>query len=1155
VAPGVQVFHAPNQRSAETGGTASPDAKPADWLEPWKLGPHEGKPLPDAQPIIDDLMRHPDQSPGGVSPHSGEAGEPFRQARNRLITGAARQRAAMRPGDKVLNITSGRAMGIIGGDPAQEFKPGQIYQWTPKGLAAVDSIEPGTQNFTTHAETAWNPSGPPGEPATPRNAPQPAISPAERAPGVPRESGPHGPIYHEFYHDAQGALAHFESHQEGDAIGALHHPDVGDFDLIGSVAAKLRSKHPEVLDDLQGFISGLKKVSDDGRTIQLRNDGNNRRAGVRLDFDGVAKRWLVTAFDTEARASSGKTTDGPETGFDAREGTIAPSGAEPITNIAPDAEGVNSTGVLGSEQPAPETGAIRQFWGDETGTSLAGVVWRQTKAEGDALRMKRDVALEAAKRAEGTPEQKKAGDKVRTWFTSEEDLWAARTNQITDIVTRKLVPKMPQREALAIMREFRYKPAELQQFIDGSHPDLQELKGGVPNAMKFLDPVQPLMRDAMRMIGNGMTAGEDAADKSFTLISQASLDEGRKGGWLGSRWESDTYVPHKLHPKGEGEIAREPSTAGRAMGGQIGKYFGFGERRSDQYPTLLHAIADGVVPKTLDPSALFTIHGSEFARARATHLLEEHLETWGLGTYSGPDRAPRGWEPLAGHTDEFQKRIPFRRQGLGAGAPAGTPREMAQAKIAGLQGGQSYPQVSGGESPEELDVAIQRLYVPPFIQKALGPLTAPEYLRREISGFAKFRSAQRGLKQAILGLSGFHLLTENVMAKVDIGPSAMYQALKVQREAPEFLELERDGIESGLATPITGKTVEAYKNLMPGTIPTRGEVIRAYIPGSKQGLAAADAVTRFTFENVQRRYKVWGYGLHRDAWMNENPMATPSQLAEAKRGIASYTNAVYGGLHWENMGIGKAMVEVGRALLLAPDWWASNIVLGKYALDARPSWSEFTNHPLRGALTKEAVQARLARRFWAKQTIQGLVENQMLSLMFSGQLSARPFQVYHGKDKDGRDIYQNGVFRGSSGDAISLGTKIQDHGLLVGAGVFVGSKMAPLTKPMMHIATGRDDFGRELTPKGMNWLAATVRSLGSLVTDISPIPIAARNLARQAVGDDSDKYVWSERILTLFGPPAQHVAPEGYRMGKYGLTPFDEAPQQSIWDEIQTGKR
>ncbi len=374
---------------------------------------------------------------------------------------------------------------------------------------------------------------------------------------------------------------------------------------------------------------------------------------------------------------------------------------------------------------------------------------------------------------------------------------------------------------------------------------------------------------------------------------------------------------------------------------------------------MIHAIADGLRPKTLDPSAAFTVHADRFAQARATHLLEGELAESGLGKWGNGKHIPEGWVQLAKHSDEFKKSF--------------------AAEVPGSRD----PEGGGGE----LRVGTLGLYVPEFIDKALSPIADPDYTPK-MPGFAKLRTAQRGLKQAILGLSGFHLLTENVMAKADMGPSAMYQALKSDRASLPSLMNERDLIASGGTTPIQGSTMNAYRNMKPGTIPTRGEVIRAYIPGSKQALEVADAITRLTFDNVQRKFKVWSFALHRDAWLRDNPDARPEQFAEAKKGIASYVNGVYGGLHWENMGIPRAMVEVARALLLAPDWSGSNLALGKYAVDAPLSRQEFGSRRLAGAVTKEAVQARLSRAFWTKQAIQGLTENQMLSLRIFGQALA-----------------------------------------------------------------------------------------------------------------------------------------------------------------------
>lgn len=62
------------------------------------------------------------------------------------------------------------------------------------------------------------------------------------------EVGEHGPIFRGFYHDAAGAVRKLSELKTGEAIAALHHPDVGDIDLIwgetGYGLAKIAQRHP-----------------------------------------------------------------------------------------------------------------------------------------------------------------------------------------------------------------------------------------------------------------------------------------------------------------------------------------------------------------------------------------------------------------------------------------------------------------------------------------------------------------------------------------------------------------------------------------------------------------------------------------------------------------------------------------------------------------------------------------------------------------------------------------------------------------------------------------------------------------------------------------------------------------------------------------------
>lgn len=867
-----------------------------------------------------------------------------------------------------------------------------------------------------------------------------------------------------------------------------------------------------------GKVVGGATFNRSGNTLkvqQLNVDASLRRQGIASALYDIAaeKHKAETGVDPEFTTGSFQTESGKafRSAYDARR-----AGGQPAeTAEAQPQSGTTLPGVVSAPRvpPTPPTDTEGQPGPLPAATLGSGLgafepFFRESIAEGNALLVKRRAAVEAMKAREGTPEQKSAGQALRQWFTGERDWWSTRVNQAVDRVSRLFTPDVQTREAVGMMREFAHRPGELDQFLDGTHPALAQAD---PATLKRIEALRPAMRQAL-----APTAKMLRANQVYTNIADQSLKEGQAGGWLGSRWTPDEYMPHLLHAAGEGEVAAAPQDSVRLLG-NIGKRFQFAERRSDEYPTMLHAIADGKIPKTMDPADAFAIHGSAFARARATHLFEEQMGAGGMGHWGTSETAPVGWRPLAQHTDEFSRSVQV--------------------------------QDEGGET----SLANQRLYVPPFIQEALRPLTAPDVTGHP---FRAVRGAQRSLKEAILGLSAFHLLTENVMAPPDIGLGGVYKAFATSRDSRGFLEWERDGALHGMPTSIQGRTMEAYRNQQPGSIPTRGEIIRAYIPGAKQTLELANHITNFTFNNVQRRFKVTSYMLHSMAWDDQNPGGTEAQRSVARQGIASYVNGVYGGLHWENLGWTKAMVETARLILLAPDWSGSNVALAKYAVGAKPSLQEIPfRDKLAGATDKPTVEARLSRAFWAKSLTGGLIGTQLLSLMFSGQYSKKPFMVYMGKDKNGEDVHQNLLFRGSSGDLVNLASRMEDHGMLVGAGEFLGGKAAPFTRAGVHLITGQDEFGREIAPKGLNPIANTARAAGKLISDVLPVPIALRSLQRTSFADDADKYSWSERVLSTFGPPPQHRPPEGMKRSGGGFAPIPFQSENSIWNQILTGRQ
>lgn len=731
---------------------------------------------------------------------------------------------------------------------------------------------------------------------------------------------------------------------------------------------------------------------------------------------------------------------------------------------------------------------------------------RESLEDMKALKAKRDAAIEELERTKITEGEKRWGEQVRHYFTGERDLWGARANQGIAKV-RKLTSGSKNRrtgvdtmaEAIAIAREFKGNPTELKAYLDGSHPDLGEIED--PKVLERVMARIAALRPAIERALGPPDAEMKAVDQFYTNMAASTAAEGKKTGVLDTEWNPETYVPHVLNRKGEGEFAGVRKAIGSAIGGRMGKHFGFSERRS--YPTLLAAIADDVIPKTLNIHDAFTIQQDHFARARATRLLEKQLATESIGVYTVKGGAPEGWVPLAPQSDEFRQSVPYDTGGV------------------------------DDEGKAILDTAEKRLFVKKFIAEGLRAITSPDFTG-EIKGVQTMRATQAATKAAQLGLSFFHATTENYMALANMGVKGYARALRASRDSGDFLIAERDLISHGGTTSIQGNTVEAYKALTPGSIPTYTEIWRqnAAVKIMDQ---AAGAISDFTFANLQRRFKVTDYQIHTAAWMDRNPNATPGQLRVAKQSIAKQVNATYGGLHWENIGLNKSTVEISRALMLAPDWTISNVFNVKYAMERTPA-------------------GRMSRLFWARTLVGGMVATQAASLMFSGEFSKRPTMVYMGRDSNGEEIYQNMFFKGAPGDVANLVTNVRDYGLQ-GVARTVGGKGSPTVRTVLQLIGNRDYLGHEIAPKGMDQAASWARTGWAAGKSLLPVPLSLTNQVDMLFGPESHKYKWPERLTTMFsGNPPSHVPPAGTHMSGGILRPNAEREENSALDQATTGQ-
>ena len=127
--------------------------------------------------------------------------------------------------------------------------------------------------------------------------------------------GAFGNIYNQFRGNAKAAIEFLKNVRGGEAVGALHHKDIGDIDLVwgkegtghsdGYGLSKLVKYHPEVLDNLQEILNDMRVVSSSKNRVNLESE--THKAGVRLTWDGERKSWLLTAFKKETSASDKRT--------------------------------------------------------------------------------------------------------------------------------------------------------------------------------------------------------------------------------------------------------------------------------------------------------------------------------------------------------------------------------------------------------------------------------------------------------------------------------------------------------------------------------------------------------------------------------------------------------------------------------------------------------------------------------------------------------------------------------------------------------------------------------------------------------------------------------------------------------------------------------
>jgi hypothetical protein len=590
------------------------------------------------------------------------------------------------------------------------------------------------------------------------------------------------------------------------------------------------------------------------------------------------------------------------------------------------------------------------------------------------------------------------------------------------------------------------------------------------------------------------------ADEAITQYYHKTLDEGQKLGFLDSTISDEKYITHLLAPSGE-----EPYHTGIKKA-PISRTTPFAKTRT--YDTVADAIKAGVKVKTINALDALTIYGQKHAIAASTKLFVNQLKDSALAKwgFSGSDNIPSDWVPLDPSNKYFRNIIPFINS----------------------EGKPSF--------------AYQDLYVPKKIAEAIKPLIETNFTGA-IPGFSKTKLYQSYLKAAQLGLSVFHMRALNITALNNEGLTGLVKSYAKDISSPDFLENEKDFIRHGGQTSILGKTIEAYKGLQDTSVPSRADILK-HIPLIKQVDSFAKELSKVTFDIMQRKFKTQDYALKVSQWIAQHPNASKIELDAAKRSIAKEINAVYGGLNWEALGWSQNAVNIARFLMLAPDWTFSNFFNAKYAFEGGPGGTA-------------------ARKFWIRSILTGAILTYLTSTLINRKAPKVRFHnftnVYLGKDKYGKDIFQNLFFAGAPQDVINLINNIADFGVIEGFAQSLAAKASPFIRTGIQALTNRNYLGQEIVPRGMGPIAGTARAAYVYGSNILPIPLSLSTIAQMFL-DPKKQYTMPEYILSLMGTRPRHLVPPGMREITSGkrkgqLVPATPKVEQPLWEQITTGKQ
>lgn len=615
---------------------------------------------------------------------------------------------------------------------------------------------------------------------------------------------------------------------------------------------------------------------------------------------------------------------------------------------------------------------------------------------------------------------------------------------------KKLIPDYRDQEALSIFRDYKGTPDKLA-------ADLEQIRTGDNERLKGLIPsIERAVNPSPELL---------EADQRLTDYYTAALNEGRNLGFMESSIDPSHYSPHILT-----RILEEEQPSSGTGAAVMARNTPFAKERS--YPTILDALKTGKIDaRTVNALDALSVYGERHATVVATRMLATELKNTELGKYGTQGNHPDGWVELAPGHGVF-------RNTRAITAP----------------------------DTDEPFLMSQSLYVPKDVADALRPM-----FEQGLTGtkLAPLLHAQGYVKMLELGLSFFHVKALTITALNNMGLKNLVKAMASDVD-PEF---ERQAAADGLDTAFTSTPYEAYEGLKKSSIPTGFDKL-ANVQGIKQVDAAFKATTRYTFEVVQRKFKVMDFARKTAAWLAKHPEASDAEYFAARRSIAKEVNSAYGGLNWDVLGTGKTVRDVSRLFLLAPDWTFSNVLTAKYSFEGGPA----------GAA---------ARMFWAKSFATGIAMTAAMSIAIGGKYDPTDpkhiDQVYLGKDDKDKEMYADWFFAGAPKDALILMKRTVSAGPIAGTAQFVVAKASPALGILMGLSGNKQGTGAPIYKRSDTFGEKGEKAAGYVAGRVLPITgSSVVKTVSDALSDPEHQYSYKD-LLNL---AADAIGSQTYHEGR-----------------------